>query len=889
MIAARSSALRLMIRRITAPFRKPADLDHQMDEEMQFHIDMEVRDLMSHGVPYDEAERRARARFGGITRYKQEGQEVLGTNWFADFMQDVLYARRTLGQNRGFTFVSILTLALAIGASTTIFGVMNGVLLKPLPFPKPERLVQIWDDLTWVGVPEAWVTGPEVLKLRESVQTFDGVAAIRGGSAGLATGTGEPEQISLSMVSANFFTVLRRGPALGRGFLADEEVPNGPRTIVISHALWRRRFAEDSAVIGSKVEVDGQLTTVIGVLPRDFQYALQSSLTAPSTVDAYAPLQIDLAARSPGNHFVGVVARIRDDVSASAALAELRELSARVNEADYGKKGFAFRPVAVRDRLVREVRPAIIALMAAVGLLVLIMCANLATLALARASRREREFAVRRALGAGYGRVLRQVLTETTVISLAGALLGVFIAWWGIKGLLALAPAGLPRRDDIGIDAVVVLFTLLLGVVVGIVMGLAPVVRSTRGALSSVIGQKSATGGGSRVRNTLVVAQVALSLMLLAGTGLLLSSFARLTRVDAGFSPKGVLSLNFVTPPGKYRGSVAAAYHERMVDRVRRVPGVLSASVGTAPPLSGNTDQSVVDFPSSPTNTGDSDHDRLLADFSTAGPVYFSTLGIPLLEGREFRAGDDSAAAQVAIIDGPLAKRYFPRGSAIGQRIRIDGDSIPITVVGVVKPVRMYNLQEAGRPQVYAPEAQQTYRGVSMVIRTRGEDAATFKPAIRAAFHEVDPAQPIASLETMDDIVSKSLGESRLVLVIVAGFALTALLLAAIGVYGVTSTSVAARAKEVGIRVALGAPRREVLRLMIRRPLVLVIGGVALGLAGTAATGTLIAKLLYGVSPMDPPTIAAVTVALLTIAALSAFAPARRATKVDAAQVLRGE
>jgi putative ABC transport system permease protein len=385
------------------------------------------------------------------------------------------------------------------------------------------------------------------------------------------------------------------------------------------------------------------------------------------------------------------------------------------------------------------------------------------------------------------------------------------------------------------------------------------------------------------------MAQVALSLMLLAGTGLLLSSFARLTRVDAGFSPHGVFSLTFVTPPGKYSGSVAAAYHERMVDRMRRVPGVVSASVGTAPPLSGNTDQIGVDFPGAPSNTGDVDHDRLLGDFSSAGPDYFSTLGIPLLEGREFRLADDSAAAQVAIIDEPLAKHYFPNGSALGQRIRIDGDTVPITVVGVVKPVRMYNLQEEGRPQVYAPDAQQTYRGLSMVIRTKGEDAASLERAIRAAFHEIDPSQPIASLKTMDEIVSSSLGETRLVLVIVGGFALTALLLAAIGVYGVTSTSVAARAKEVGIRVALGAQRREVLRLMLRRPLTLVFVGVVLGLIGTMATGTLIAKLLYGVSPMDPPTIAAVTVALLTVAALSAFAPARRATKVDAAQVLRGE
>lgn len=888
MTAGKVSAFRLMLRRMVAPFRAPSEIDRQMDDEMRFHIDMEVRDLLMQGVPRDVADRQARARFGGVERYKEEGRDVRGTSWLADFNQDIRYARRTLSQNRGYTIVSILTLALAIGASTTIFGVMNGVLLKPLPFPKSDHLIQIWDDLTMIGVPEAWVTGPEALKLGQSLKTFDGVAVVRGGSAGLAAGNADPEQISLSTVSANFFAVLRRGPFLGRGILPEEDVPNGPRVIVLSHALWQRRFAADTAVVGSKVLVDGQPTTVIGVLPRDFQYALQSSLNAASTVDAYAPLQIALADRPRQQHFVGVVARIRDDVQVSTGLAELKAYSAKVDVSDYNKRGFRFSPILVKDRLVREVRPAIIALMAAVGLLLLIMCANLATLALARASRREREFAVRRALGAGYGRIARQILTETTLVSVGGALLGVLIAWWGIKGLIALAPAGLPRRNEIGIDSVVVLFTLGLGVVVGIVMGLAPLIHSTRSAISSVIGQKATTGGGSRIRNTLVVAQVALSLMLLAGTGLLLSSFARLMRVDAGFSPHGVLAVTYVTPAGKYRGSVAAAYHQRMVERMRQIPGVQLVSVGSAPPLSGGADQSGVDFPGSPTNTGKNEHDRLLVDFMTAGPNYFATLGIPMVEGREFRPGDDSAAAQVLIIDEELAKRYFPKMSAIGQRVRIDSDTTPITVVGVVKPVRMYNLQDPGRPEVYSPDAQSTYRGVTMVMRTSG-DANRLKPTVRAAFHEVDPEQPITRIETMDDVVTASLGESRLVLVIVSAFALTALLLAAIGIYGVTSASVAARSKEVGIRVALGAQRSEVLGLMVRRPLVLVSGGVMLGLIGTAATGTLIAKLLYGVSPTDPLTIAAVTLGLLVVAALSAFAPARRATNVDAAQVLRAE
>jgi putative ABC transport system permease protein len=882
------SRLRLAARRLVAPLRAP-EVERQMTDEMRFHIDMEVADLVAQGVTRDDAERTARARFGGLERYKDEGREVRGTGWLADLGQDVRYARRTLRRNAGYTAVSVLTLGLAIGASTTIFGVMNGVLLKPLPFPASDKLFQIWDDLTWIGVPEAWVTGPEVIKLRESLRGFTGVAAIRGGSAALSTSAGEPEQIALSSVTANFFSVLRRHPEVGRGFLAEEDVPNGPRALVISHSLWRRKFGGDSSIVGSKVLVDGQPTTIVGVLPRDFQYALQSSLATPATVDAYRPLQLALADRPRSNHFVGVVARVRDEVPVSTALGELSRLSAGVDSADYRAKGFKFAPVPVRDRLVREVRPAIMALMSAVALLVVIMCANLATLALARSSRREREFAVRRALGAGYSRIARQVLTETTVISVAGAVVGVFLAWWGIKGLLLIAPAGLPRRDEIGIDAVVVLFTLALGLLVGLAMGLAPFLQSTRSDISSVIGERTTTGRGARLRHALVVAQVALSMMLLAGTGLLLASFARLMKVDGGFTPNGAIALTYVTPPGKYRGSEAAAYHERVANRMRALPGVKVVGVGSAPPLSANSDQSGAAFPESPTNTGDMNHDGVLVDAMTASPGYFEAMGIRMLEGRDFRAADDSAAAQVVIIDEPLAKRYFPKGSALGKRIRIDGDTTPTTVVAVVSPVRMYGLEEgADRPQVYRPDAQSPYRGVTTIIRAEGE-ASRLIPSVRAAFRELDPSQPITTLETMDDVVSRALGESRLVLVIVSAFALTALLLAAIGIYGVTSSAVASRTREMGIRVALGAQRGEVLALMVRRPLALVSGGVALGLMGTVATGTLVAKLLYGISPTDPLTIAAVTLTLLAVAAVSAYAPASRATRVDAARVLRAE
>jgi predicted permease len=877
--------LRAAGRRLLAFMRLAAN-DSEMDEEMRFHVEMEARDLESRGVAPAEARRTALATFGGIMRYREEGREARGSSWLADLAQDLRYARRTLGRNRGYAFVSILTLALAIGASTAIFGVMNGVLLKPLPFDQPDKILQVWDDMTWVGVPEAWVTGPEVLALRSNLRSFSAIAVIRGGSAGISSEGSEPEQINFSPVSANFFEVLGRGPDIGRAFLAAEDVPNGPRVGIISHALFERRFAGDRSIVGKSILFDGQPMTIVGVLPRDFQYALQGSLSTPLDVDIYTPIQVSLASFTRGNHTFGVVARVKDGIANETALAELSRFSQRFDSTNYGGRGFRFKPIRVRDRLVREVRPAIVALMFAVGLLVVAMSANLATLSLARASRREREFAVRRALGAGIGRIARQVFAETMFISGVGAVAGVLLAIWGLRGLLALAPLGMPRRGDIAIDPVVILFTAVLGVVVGVAMGLAPLVHSARVNLAGAIGEKASTGRGGRMRGTLVVAQVALSMMLLAGTALLLASFARLMKVDGGFRADGAVMLSYVTPAGKYRGSMLAAYHQRVVDRMRAIPGVTDAGISSAPPLSANSNQNIVWFPASPENNGNAEHDAILADFMTAGPDYFRAMGIPLLEGREFTTADDSVQGHVAIIDEQMARRFFPNGSAVNQLIRMDTDTGAARVIGVVGTVYQYGLREAGRPQVYAPDAALPYRGVTTVLRTSGDEAAVMRAA-RAAFHEVDPAQPIETLTTMRAIVDQSLGDARLVLVIVATFALTALLLAAIGIYGVTATSVTARSREMGIRVALGARPREVLGLMISRPIVLAMGGVGLGLAGILAGGGVLSKLLYGVSATDPATIATVTVILIIIAVVAAYAPARRATRVDAATVLR--
>jgi predicted permease len=454
----------------------------------------------------------------------------------------------------------------------------------------------------------------------------------------------------------------------------------------------------------------------------------------------------------------------------------------------------------------------------------------------------------------------------------------VLLAVVGLKGLLALAPSGMPRRADISIDLVVVGFTLTLGIIVGIAMALAPLAQSVRVDISGAIGERGGTARGSRLRGALVVAQVALSLMLLAGTGLLLTSFGKLMKVDGGFDADGVVLLSYTTPNGKYTGSERARYHQRVIDRLRAVPGVVSIGLTTAPPLLANANQSEAGFPESPTNTGDVHHDRIMID----------VMGIPLIEGRDFTAGDDSAHGPVAIIDEQLAKHYFPSGTAIGRRIRLTGVPVDVRVVGVVPTVHQYGLRDAGRPQVYAPDAVVPNRSVTTVMKTHGDEASLMRAA-RAAFHELDPGQPIEQLTTMRAVVNQSLGETRLVLVIISTFAVTALLLAAIGIYGVTSTAVMARSREMGVRIALGAQPREVLTLIFRRPTGLILTGTILGFVGTWFSRELMLKLLYGVSPTDPIILFAVVGTLLVVAFLSVYAPASRAARLDAARVLRAD
>lgn len=863
-----------------------------MDDEMRFHIDMEAAELERAGVPPDEARRRALAAFGGVQRHKEEGHESRGGAEIENFLRDVRYAARSLTRTPGHALVVLLTIALGVAANSAIFGVARGILFKPLPYRDPARLMTIWDGLEMIGVPEAWVTGPEVVALREQTRSFEGFAAIRSASITVgSSGDAEPLQVPLNLVSANFFPVLGAGPAIGRGFVAGEDAPGAPRTAVISRRLWVQRFGGDSAIVGRQgaLLLDGAPTTVVGILPASFNFSAQSSLaSAAGGADVYVPLTDTLARMRINGHSLGVLARVRSNVPVRAALDELAAVGQRLDSTVYDKRGFTFKPIVLQDRMVREVRPAVLVLLGAVALLMLIMCANLAVLALVRAARREREITVRRAIGASHGRISRQILTETVLLSLTGGALGAVIGVWFLRGLLSMAPPGLPRRGEIGIDATVLAITVVVALALGVVMGLVPVLHSVRADISAVLREKMPSRSGRGVRRSLVLAQLTLSMVLLAGTGLLLRSFMNLLRVDPGFRADNVLTVELVASRAKYaeRDDVLNAY-ERYQDALRAIPGVLSVGAAGAPPLSAGTNQSGARFPGAPGNPPPGTRDGVLVDAAPIGPGYLRAMGIDLLEGSDFDASHrDTTRARVAIIDDLLAMKYFPRGGAVGAPMILDGDSL--RVVGVARHVNMYGLHVQGREQIWIPYGYLPWRYAVFAVRTSGDPLALANAA-RAAIRRVDRDQAIMTVAPMTDAVRASLGERRLVLTLVGAFALAALLLAMLGVYGVTASAVTQRTRELGIRSALGADRRAMLWSVASEPARLVAMGLVLGLAVTLGAGRVVRSLLYGMRPTDPLTLGVVVVVLLVVALVATWLPARRALRVDPIIALRAE
>jgi predicted permease len=794
------------------------------------------------------------------------------------FWRDIRYAVRTLTSQPTFALTAILTLALGIGANTAIFSVVNSVLLRPLPFPEPDQLVYVWGRYPDFG--RTSTSAPDYRDWREGVAAFRDLAAANDASFNL-TGSGEPEQVRGSRVTANFFDALGVQPVLGRTFAEGEDREGATEVAVIGHDLWNRRFAADPGLLGRSVMINDQPYTVIGVMPAGFRVGSELELWIP----------IDLS--NPGyprrGEFLTLVGRLAPEATIAQAQSQLdivvRRLAEQYPETNASIQG---EVVSMQTDLVSEARPALLIFSGAVALVLLIACANVANLLLARASARQREVAVRLALGAGQGRLLRQLLTESVLLSVLGAGAGLLLAAWALDALQASGTTFVPRLAEIGIDWTVAAFALALAVGTGLLFGLAPALRLIRaGSLQDSLkdGARGGTAGGTRFRNALVLGEAALAIMLLAGAGLLIRSFVRLNQVDMGFDPRGVLTYELILPTARYPDQAALVpVIDRIAEQMRAIPGVEAVSVSSDLPLEA-TSYLTFDLEGRvETDEGNGD----VQPFRVT-PGHFDVLRIPLRKGRLLQESDAASATPVAVVNEELVRRFLDGKDPIGRRILVsDGSDEAAMIVGVVGNVAQEEVSAAPYAQVYQPMAQGPTRGVRVAVRTAGNPMG-FANQARAALASVDPQLPLTKLQTMEDRLSGSLTQPRVSMAVLVLFALLALVLAAIGIYGVLSYAIARRTREIGIRIALGAQPGDVRRLVIGEGMRPVLAGVALGVAGALALTRLMRALLYGVSPSDPVTLGAVALLLTTVALLAAWLPARRATRVDALEALRAE
>jgi predicted permease len=808
-------------------------------------------------------------------------------------LQDLRYAARMLWKKPGFTAVAVVTLALGIGANSAIFSVINAVLLKPLPFERPERLFTPWVAGRGAGE-EQYVSYPDFNDWRERTQTLAHVAAYY--RAGALLRVGEEQEIIIGTVaSADIFPALGIKPALGRGFTREEDAPGGPLVVLISHGLWQRAFNSDRNIVGQQITLSSRPATVVGVLPPDFKFPVEAS-----QVDFLEPLASTLGDRlqQRGSYSLRTVARLKDGVSREQAEAEMKSIGQDL-ERQYPDEGLrlgtSFTPL--HEAAVGRVRFALLVLLGAVGFVLLIACANVANLLLARSASRQREMAVRTALGASRLRVVRQLLTESLLLAFTGGVLGLLLAMWGTDLLVAASPVDIPRLNGVGLDAGVVVFTTLVSVLTGVLFGLAPALQVSKVELAESLkegGRGSTEGAGqSRVRSMLVVSEVALSLILLVGAGLLIKSFARVREVNPGFDAQNVLTTTLSLSRTKYQTSEQRANFFREAERrVGETPGVAAVGLINVLPLSGNNTASTFFVQGRPPVTG---ADKPLANYRVINASYFRAMSIPIMRGRAFDERDAEGKPAAIIINEALARRYFPGEDPLGKQIVIETDQTvdpnppARTIVGIVGDVRQMSLEEGTEPDFYVPYLQTPERYMSLAVRTAPSATASVTSSLRGAIKELDREQYVPAIEPMSKFLADSVARRRFQMTLLGLFAGVALVLAGVGLYGVMSNNVLQRTHEIGLRMALGAQTGDVLKMVVRQGLALTLIGVACGLVAAFALTRAISSLLYEVSPTDPATFAGVSILLVAVTLLSCIIPARRATKVDPMVALRYE
>jgi putative ABC transport system permease protein len=807
------------------------------------------------------------------------------------FLRDLRYSLRRLRRSPAFTATVVLTLALGIGANTAIFSVVNAVLLRPLGYREPDRLVTIYHHYTGEPELEAPVSAPGFRDYRDKTRSFDAVAVETGWQANL-TGTGEPERVPASRVSGDWFRALGVAPQLGRTLLREEDEAGKHHVVVLSDGLWRRAFGADPRVVGRTIQLNGEPYQVVGVMPAGFKgpFYQRADLWRPL---ALASETYDL--RNYTNEFLSLVARVKPGVSMAQAQQEMTAFASRVraDNPDAVPQRWTLTVRSLNELATGKIRPALLVLLGAVGFVLLIACANVANLMLARATSRQREVAIRAALGAERGRLVRQLLTESVVLAVAGGVLGLLLAYWSVKSLVALVP-NLPRADEIGLDGAVLAFTLGVAVLKGLLFGIVPSLQSSRADLQHTLREGGRTGSGDRtghaLRRALVVGEVALALTLLVGAGLLIRSVARLSAVNPGFDPDRLLTFDLSLPRTKYGSDTAQIqFFDRAIAAVAAVPGVRAVGATTEMPFGGGWSTgsfSIEGYTPAPNQPGP------WGDIRVVSPGFHQAMRMPLRAGRHLSAGDREGSRLVAVIDDEFVKKYFRGQDPIGKRITrgdpTDSSARWITIVGVVGHSSQEGLDAEPRLQLYFPYAQFGTPGLSFAVRAAGNPLALV-PSLRAAVRSVDRDLPLANVRTMDDMLESSLGQRRLSMFLLGAYAAIALLLATTGIYGVMSYTVAQRQRELGIRMALGAERGGVLALVLRQGLGLALAGVGIGLAAAYGLTRLLAAQLYSVTATDPLTYGVVAAVLTAVAAVAVLVPATRATRVDPVVVLREE
>lgn len=813
-------------------------------------------------------------------------------------IQDLRYGVRMLLKQPGFALVAIITLALGSGVSAAIFSVVNGVLLRPLSYEDPDQVALIYRYTTGEAQPTLTISGPDFLDLKQRSQLLESLAAITSGNASLTGRGGEPEQITLSSISADFFPTLRVKPYLGRQFLPEEAVPNGPRVVMLSYGLWQRRFGGDTQLIGETVQLSSNPFTVVGILPPNFKLHLPPDAFMLHDADVWLPTQIDLTRMQRTNNFLTAFARLKPGVTVAQAQAEMDQLAAQLSEEHSALKNARLRTgvLPLQQGIVRHVRPTLLVLFGAVGMVLLIGCANVANLLLARVATRQQEMAVRAALGASRWRLVRQVLTEALLLSCCGGVLGALLAYGGLELLLALQPANLPHLENIALDGRALGFCLGVCALTPLLFGLPVAWRAAHGMPSVALkeGNRQVATGGRRLRQLLVIGELALSLVLLIGCGLLIKTFGALQAVRLGFQPAQVLTFQVIPPYPRY-GALGWErnwqFYQQLEQRLAALPGVEAVGLTSQLPLSGSGHTGSYAWDeASRQNRSD-----LIADWRFVTPNYFNTVGTKLLAGRYFNEHDDANHPWVVMVDETLARKVWPNESAIGKWLLLPHSTprgiqrVWAEVVGVIEQVRSHQLSTHTREQFYISYAQNpAVPNMTFALRTK-TNSADLLNAIKREVYAIDKEVPVYKVRRMDEYVADALAPARFSMILMSVFGALALGMAAIGLFGVLAYLVSQRQREIGVRLALGAQPRDVLKLVIGQGMQLSALGIALGLALALGLAQLPKSLLYGVSATDPFTYVGIALLLLSVALVACWIPARRATRVDPLIVLRTE